>query len=594
MAWQGPRSAAGIFLAAIWCAMPAVANDVQMDQVKAKIGGVVSVGTSIRSESSDPQLVPVPNAAAVGIPGRAPAGRTQDDGNLNFRRGEPVSTVLKALIDLRMTYQDFGVHVRANAWRDFALTDTARAWGNQPNGYTAGVPLGEGSNSVYGRFSGAALLDANVYGTVHLAGRPLYAKIGNQLLPWGAPTSIAGGLSTLNPINFPAVRRPGALPDEVGIPFPAVFARLGLADRLAVEGFYQLAFQRTEPFPCGTFFSTLDYLSDRCDKVVLGAGLNDRQLVATGNFTKRGPDRWPSDHGQFGLGLTYDAEPIATRLGAYYAQYHSRGSAIGVLKAGRANPFISGDPDGLNPRYFIQHPEDIRMFGLSLVTQRVGITLFAEAVHRPNQPIQLNGVDLTNAAVSSTAPSLVRAEYDAVPLGGVYDAYDRRQVSDLMLGASAALTGLLGAKGLLLGAELGIKHVHDLPDPNLRRYGRVDVVGVPPFGGACIGPGYTALSCTNDGFVSATAYGMRARAALTYPELFADITIIPSVSYGYDIRGWSYDGVFSEGRHFAVIGLRADYKKRYSAEIIYQPVWGGRYSNVRDRDVLTFAVSARF
>lgn len=591
MAWRGV--AAGVLIAASG-APSSYAAEFRIGEAQARIGGVLSAGTAVRMQSPDSQLVPVPNGAASGVPGSAPAGRNQDDGNLNFRRGEPVSTVLKALLDAEVTYERFGAHARAIAWRDFALTDTAHPWGNLPNGYTAGAPLGEVSNSAYGQFSGAALLDANVYGTVQVAGRPLYAKAGNQLLPWGIPTTIAGGLGMLNPINFPAVRRPGVLPEEVGIPFPAVFARYGLTDHLAIEAFYQLAFQRTEPLGCGTFYATVDYLADRCDKVMHGAGLNDRQSVAIGSITKRTADLPVSDGGQFGIAATYTADSIGTRFGAYFAQYHNRAALVGVRKSARANPFVVGDPDGLNPRYFIQYPEAVHMVGVNMVTQRAGVTMSAEIVHRPNQPMQLNSIDLTNAAISNTAPSLLRAEYGAVPLGGTYDAYDRRATTDILLGASAGVPGLLGAKGLLFAAEFGLKHVHDLPDPNLRRYGRLDVFGNAPFGGACVGPSYTPLSCTNDGFVSANAYGARARAALAYPELFAHTTVTPSVSYGYDIRGWSYDGVFNEGRQFAVLGLRADYQKRYTAEIQYQPAWGGRYSNVRDRDVMTFAVGARF
>jgi hypothetical protein len=293
------------------------------------------------------------NAALVGLRGASPAGRNQDDGNLNWRRGEPVSTVAKLLLDADVKYDAFGAFVRTMAWRDFALTDGNRPWGNIPNGYTPGVPLGESSNSSYGRYSGAALLDANVYGTVQVGGMPLYAKIGNQLLPWGAPATIAGGLSALNPVNQPASRRPGALPEELGIPFPAVFARLGATSAINVEAFYQFRFQRSEPLGCGTFFSSLDYYADRCDKVVFGAGITDRDSLAQGNIAKRAPDVEPNS-GQFGVGMTYRMEPIATQFGAYFAQYHSRSGAIGVVKSRRPeSPFVVGDLDGLNPKYYI-------------------------------------------------------------------------------------------------------------------------------------------------------------------------------------------------------------------------------------------------
>jgi hypothetical protein len=575
-------------------AAPAQAAKFLVGDAEVTIGGLVSTGTSIRTRSPDPSLIPVGNAAALGIPGTAPVGRNQDDGNLNYRRGDPVSTVVKALGNLEIKYSSYGAHLRAMAWRDFALTDGDRPWGNIPNNYTPGVPLGESSNSVYGRFSGVALLDANVYGTVNAGGVPIYGKVGNQLIPWGMPSTIAGGLSVLNPINNPASRRPGAVLDEVTIPFPALFARVGLTPALNVEAFYQFAFQRSESLGCGTFFSTFDYLADRCDKVMFGAGLNDRASLAQGNIAKRAPDPDPSDGGQFGLGLTYALESLGAQVGAYFAQYHSRSPIIGVVKARRVDPFIVGDPDGLNPRYFVEYPERIQMYGVNIVARRSDWTAFAEIVHRPNQPVQLHGTDVTNASISNTANSLIRAEYAAVPLGGIYRPFDRLTTTDILLGGNKTLGGILGAKTLLLGGDAGFKYVHDLPDVNQRRYGRSDVFGTAPFRGACSTTAQTSVSCSNDGFVSRSAFGVRARASLTYADVFADTDVVPLVSYGYDLKGWSYDGIFSEGRQFALFSLRSEYSKRYAAELAYLKVWGGHYNNARDRDMMTMVVSARF
>jgi Protein of unknown function (DUF1302) len=102
------------------------------------------------------------------------------------------------------------------------------------------------------------------------------------------------------------------------------------------------------------------------------------------------------------------------------------------------------------------------------------------------------------------------------------------------------------------------------------------------------------VACSNDGFVTAAAFGARARATLTYANFVADTDIVPSIAYGYDLQGWSYDAVFNEGRQFAILSLRAEYQKRFAAEIAYVPTWGGTYNNGRDRDVVTLAVSAKF
>ena len=473
------------------------------------------------------------------------------------------------------------------------MTDGRVGWGNIPNNYTPGT-LGESSNSVYGRYSGVALLDANVYGNTNVGGMPLFARAGYQLLPWGVPTTIAGGLSAINPVNNPASRRPGALPEEIGIPFPAVFARLGVTSNINVEGFYQFAFQRSEPLGCGTFFSAVDYMADRCDKIMFGGG-TDRDSIGIVNYAKRAPDPGVSNNDQFGIGFTYKMESIATQFGAYYSQHHFRTGMLGVVKSLRTSgtPYVVGDPDGLNGKYFVQYPERLRVFAFNAITRTASTTLFAEVVHRLNSPLQLNAADLANAANSNTAPTLIRDEYSQVAPGGVYAAYDRYATTDILLGGSHIFGGILGAKATTLGGEFGFKYVHNLPDPTVRRYGRGDVFGSVPFNGVCstVGPG---LTCSNDGFVSQMAYGARVRGALSYVEVFPNTNITPSISYGYDIRGWAYDGVFNEGRQLAIFGLRAEYMKRYTAEVAYLPTWGGKYNALRDRDVMTLAVSARF
>ncbi len=583
---------AAMLLVGGFAAFGARAGEFNVGDVSVAVHGVIGAGTAVRTQSPDPALIPQANGAAAGVVGTAFGGRNQDDGNLNFRRGDAVSSVFKGLIDVEAKYGAFGIRLSGMAWRDMTLADGDRPWGNLPNNLTPGIPLGEASNSAYGRFAGFALLDANLYGTVEVAGRPLHARIGNQLLPWGVPSTI-GGLSLLNATNLPATFRPGALPQETVIPMPAAFARFGLTPSINVEGFYQFAFQRSETAGCGTFFAVTDYIADRCDKIMLGPTLNDRQSLALGAYAKQAPDQDVSDVGQFGAGVTYKAEAIATQFGAYFAQYHSRSPFVDAIRAGRPVPFILGDPDGLNPRYFIEHPEDIRVFAGNAVTRLAGLSLFAEIAHRPNQPVQLNSVDVTNAFVSPTAPSPLRAEVDAVPFGGTYRAFDRLATTDVLLGAGQVFPGILGAATFSLGGEIGGKFVHDLPDVTVRRYGRSEVFGGGPVNGVCVPP-TTVVACSNDGFVTAAAFGARARATLTYANFLADTDVTPSIAYGYDLQGWSYDAVFNEGRQFAILSLRAEYQKRFAAEIAYVPTWGGTYNNGRDRDVLTLAISAKF
>ncbi len=375
-----------------------------------------------------------------------------------------------------------------SAWRDFTLTD-GPAVGQHPEQLHARRRSVKPATAPMGASAASALLDANVYGTVAVGGLPLFAKVGNQLLPWGVPATIAGGLCALNPINKPAARRPGALPEEIGIPFPAVFARLGLTSTINVEAFYQFAFQRTEPLGCGTFFSSCRL---------------HRRPLRQGHVRRRAQRPQLDRHGQLrearaGSAIRLERRPVRRRRHLQNGIDRAPSSAptsrsitaatgiIGVIKSRAPRNSVhrrrSRRPQSEILRASI--PSASACSRSTLITRQPDMTLFAEVVHRPNQPLQLNGTDLTNAAISNTAATLVRAEYSAVPLGGILSRLRSLATTDILLGGSQTFGGILGAKTLTLGGEVGLKYVHDLPDVNVRRYGRSDVFGSVPFNGVC-------------------------------------------------------------------------------------------------------------
>src|SRR5262249_42309484 len=155
--------------------------------------------------------------------------------------------------------------------------------------------------------------------------------------------------------------RPGVLlrDQETRIPVPQIFARLGIAKSTSIEGFYQFHFERHAPNECGTFYSGVDWYSDGCNAVTVGAG-SDRVALATGSFLKRAPNVMPSNSGQLGAALTHTVDDWATRFGLYAAKFHSRQGYSGVIKSLRTAgaPFIPGDPGGLNPTYYTEFPEN--------------------------------------------------------------------------------------------------------------------------------------------------------------------------------------------------------------------------------------------
>ena len=541
------------------------------------VTGTLTLGTAVRTEARDAALLPNANSSQIGIAGLAPGGRNQDDGNLNFAKGDAVATVIKGYVDFGARRENLGLFARVKYWHDFILADRGMPWGNYPNGYAAGQPLGESGFPTRARFSGVVAEDAYVQGSFQPWDKPLQLKLGRQTLPWGSGFSIGGGVGDINPSDGPASRRPGALAEERSIAFSAAYARFEVAPNATAELFAQFGFEPSVVVPCGTFYAITDYMAPGCDRIWV-SGANDRS--ATG-FRTRAATPEVADSGQYGLAFSYRVEPLATTFGVTSAQYHSRMPFGSMVKG--ATP--------LSTQYFTEYPERIRLFALQFTTQLQNTTIQGALTYRPNQPVQLNGTDLL-LAFATANPALLRADAAATATGAAYRGYDQLKTTQLQFAVSRQLDRTLGARSATLGAEVGMKLVNDLPDAGRRRYGRLDVFGAGPIpGAACSG---SADVCTSNGYVSASSWGYRLRVQLSYPGLIAGVDLKPGLALGHDVRGWSADGVFIEGRKLAVLSLRADLGKRYYSELAWQGAWGGGYDNVRDRDTASLVIGLRF
>jgi hypothetical protein len=407
---------------------------------------------------------------------------------------------------------------------------------------------------------------------------------------------VVGGLRDLNPIDIPALIRPGMLQrdQETRIPVPQIFARLAVTKATSVEGFYQFHFERNASNQCGTFYSGADWVADGCNAVVFG-NQTDRAAIATNNFIARGENVLPSNSGQFGLALTQTVEEWGTKFGGYFTQFHSRAGYASFITSQRVGgvPYVPRNADGLNPTYFLEWPDDVRMFALTFETRLKGATAFGELSYRPNQPLQFNAADLLNAVATNAGPTQLRDRVNALPPGGVLTGFERHKAVQLQLGAVGQVPGVLGAAALNWGAEGVFKNIPDLPDPNVLRFGRSDLFGQGPVNGVCPPPA-VATQCTTDGYVSRNAWGIRTVVGLRYANAFEGVDLIPSMLYGRDISGWSGDGAILQGRNLAALSLRANFRNGFVGDIAWVPTWGGTYNNQRDRSAVALYIGQRF
>ena len=264
-----------------------------------------------------------------------------------------------------------------------------------------------------------------------------------------------------------------------------------------------------------------------------------------------------------------------------------------MVKSTSATPYIPGDPGGLNAQYGTEYADNVRVWGLSFDSKVASATVFGELTYRPNQPLGLNGTDLLNAFLSNTAPTPLRQDAINTAAGGTFQAFDRKQMLQLQLGVLQPFKDVLGADTLILAGEAGYRRYPNLPDVNQRRYGRSTVFGLGPVNGVCTA---ATATCSNDGYVTEDSWGYRLRASARYPGLLAGADLVPTIGFAHDVKGWTHDNTFNQGRKILNVSLRGEYQKRYFADVSYFTVLGkgGDFDNLRDRDYLNLAVGYSF
>jgi hypothetical protein len=561
--------------------------------VETHVSGRITAGEVVRTESSDPSLLTIINAAAIGLTGKGSGGNA-DDGNTNYRRGDAASRAVKAWLDLSAHEGDTTALLRLKAWRDMGLLNDGRPWGNVPNAYAPDQPLSDRGAPRLTRFSGVAVQEAWLQQHAHLDGIELTARIGQQNLGWGERFATPGGLESLNPRDLPALHRAGATPQETKVALPMLFGRIESAHGIGIEAYYQTGFRSSALDMCGTLWSLSDYQAEGCDKVMSGApAVSDRARLPLGAYMKRLPTPKPG-HAEFGIALTWKPA-TGTELGLYHAHYNARSPLPSLRRTSRpAGPaLIAGDPDGRNMAFFLEYPEGLALSALSFVHKSAAASWYGELSYRPRAPYMLSPGDVLPPFLSPTAPALLRASADAVPPGGLFHGFDLHGLAQAQLGVRRDFR--LAGMDWTGSAEAVAKHTPGLPDPALRRYGRADIFGVGPVLGNCpVTSADPVRQCTLRGYTTADAFAYRLRLDARLPQMVQGLALSVGAGFAHDVRGWSGDLLINEGRKTASLALRAQYLQRYVAEVAWMPNWGGDYNAVADRDTLALSVGVQF
>ncbi len=603
-------------------AAPAFGVTFNIGEIEGQFDSSLSVGASWSVKGADKDLIGKNN-------GGHGLSQTSDDGHLNFKRGETFSKIFKGIHDLELKYGDTGVFVRGKYWYDFELKDESRQFKD----------ISDSNRKEGAQSSGAQILDAFVYHNYAIGDQPGSVRLGKQVVSWGESTFIRNSINEINPVDVSAFRRPGAEIKEGLIPVNMFYVAQSLTENLSAEAFYQLEWDQTVAENCGTFFSQADIVADGCDNnlnvltatpaalAVINAniaglpgflGVSPISGTSEGVVVPRGGDRDARDSGQWGLAFRYMFEPLDTEFGAYFMNYHSRAPVFSVTAAsqgvytaapgfGAAAPLVVAG----NSKYFMEYPEDIRLYGLSFsTTLPTGTSWAGELSYRPNAPVQINSTDLLYSGVKLLGGAFANASILNGTPGNDLHGYNRKEITQFQTTFTHFFDQVMGASRLTLVGEIGIAHVGGLESTNEVRYGRDPVFGPGPLPRTQVAPGVFRETCSqilngnsgknvrryceDDGFVTSTSWGYRARAIWDYPDVFAGVNLKPSVSWSHDVDGYGPNGLFTEGAKAVSLGLDADYQNTYTASLAYTDFFDGKYNTSTDRDFVALSFGVNF
>ena len=400
-----------------------------------------------------------------------------------------------------------------------------------------------------------------------------------------------------------AFRRPGAEIKEGLIPVNMLYVSQSLTDTVSMEAFYQLEWDQTVIDNCGTFFAPSDTAADGCEDRLAVAGADvapgvSNNTGAPGNpiYIPRAGDRDARDSGQFGVALRWFAESLNdTEFGLYAMNYHSRTPSGSFLRT--TSPSAAVIPGAPGARYFLEYPEDIRLYGVSFQTNVNGTALSGELSYRPNMPISINSTDLTFASLAFPGSPVFTSGHAQNVAGEEIAGYVRKPVTQAQVTAVQFFDRVLGASRLTLLGEVGYNHVSGISDDlGELRFGRDPVYGLGELAsnGTCTAAFNAANpdQCNGDGFFTSSSWGYRLRASADYSNVFAGVNLTPSIAWSHDVDG--YGPNFSEGTKAVSLGLNADYQNTYTASLSYTDFFGGDYNTNVDRDFVALSFGVNF
>jgi hypothetical protein len=562
------RAVALAALGACTAASQAVTFD--NEWVKGNFDSTLTTGLGIRARNPSCQRVGDPSyCASADVFGWA----NSDDGNLNYRKGDPFTTYVKGNHELLLNFKDDWKFLgRVNWLYDFKADDTAR------------TPLSKDARNEIVR--DVRLLDFWVGKTLQLGEQRASVRVGNQFLNWGESLFLPGGVNATNAVDIQRLSQPGTQLKEAFLPAPMLDASASLGHGVSVEGYYQFRWNRSKFPPVGGYWSVVDLYDKGRQPVFLGpdrAATNALGLPESPSIPIVA-DQKPKKGGQYGLALRYQPEGTSVNFGAYAINYHDKTPNL---------QFINGQSEG--QWTFL---ENRKLYGVSVNLPLGNWAIGSELSYRPKDAIALSGCfnpgqegdNLAGLAPAATCQQFIDGKRWQWHLTGLLS---------LTPGDHGAFLNLLGADTATLLAEAvvirypGLKSSYQRTTPDGTPVSQIPAAGL--------------WGWSNDG--GASLYGAGTRSSWGYNldfswvydgKLIPGWQVVPEIYFFHAVNGRTPNlaANFMKGAksaNFIVTFIQNPAKWQFAVN--YAKYWGGKTpfdQPLGDRDFFGAYLSRNF
>ncbi|MGX1127110.1 DUF1302 domain-containing protein [Pseudomonas sp. HLS-6 TE3448] len=317
-----------------------------------------------------------------------------DDGTRNFDRGSMINNRVSLFGELLLKHDNLGAVLRGSHFYDDVYherndndsPDTVNKIG-RANGFSEDTRRLSGSK--------ARLLDAYVYGNFDVAdSQYLSVKAGRHLVAWGESLFWPNISQGQAPVDATKFNVPGTEAKDSYLPVGQVSASWSLNEDLALVGYYQYEWEKTQLNPVGDYFGS-DYFGPGAEFFRLNAGVINSLPDKTFTGVNYAGEVDARDSGQWGLGARYRLTEN-TEVGLFHYRYHERVGSIffdfsGSTQYSSLKSIGERSNTAVAPAYRLGYFEDVELTGISF-SSKIGdsVQYAGDLSYRDGASVYLN------------------------------------------------------------------------------------------------------------------------------------------------------------------------------------------------------------